>query len=189
MKTTIGYLAPRYRAKLDAWAEDKRGTAAIEFAMIALPFFLLLFGLFEVCAVFIMSSILEHGINEASRDIRTGNLQENGFGAVAFKNAVCGELFGMLQCDGKLRIDVQTFSDFASGSAANLTDDPIDGSGEFDDSGFDFKPGDANEIVVVRAFYEWKLFTPVLSNALSNMSDNRLLLRSTVAFRNEPFGD
>ena len=70
------------------------------------------------------------------------------------------------------------------------TDNPsaIDGDGNLDDSDFEFSPGNANEIVVVRVFYEWELLTPVLSAPLANMSNGRRLLQATVAFRNEPFG-
>jgi len=179
-----GIKSPKLHKKLQDWAEDKRGIAAVEFAMIAMPFFFLIFGLLEVCAIFIMTTVLEHGLNEASRQIRTGQAQEAGFGAVAFKNAVCSELFDLLDCEGNLTLDVKTFADF--GSTDNPS--PINGSGDFDSSDFDYSPGGANEIVVVRAFYEWDLFTPVMSAPLANLKDGKRLLQSTIAFRNEPFG-
>lgn len=179
-----GILAPRLQAKLEQWAQNDRGVAAVEFALIATPFFFLIFGLLEICVLFIMSSILEHGVNEAARSIRTGQMQTNGFGQVAFKNAVCAELFDLLSCDDKLRFDVKTFDNFSD------TENPsvLDSSGELDDTDFEFSPGGANEIVVVRVFYEWDLITPILSAPLANMSNSRRLLQATVAFRNEPFG-
>lgn len=179
-----GIIAPRLKAKIEAFGENNRGVAAVEFALIATPFFFLIFGLLEICVLFIMSSILEHGVNEAARSIRTGQMQENGFGQVAFKNAVCAELFDLLACDDKLRFDVKTFDSF--GDADNPT--VLDGAGELDDSDFEFSPGDANDVVVVRVFYEWDLITPILSAPLANMSGSRRLLQATVAFRNEPFG-
>lgn len=180
-----GVRAPKLQRQLQNWAADKRGIAAVEFAMIAVPFFFLIFGLLEVCAIFIMTTVLEHGLNEASRSIRTGQAQQAGFGIVAFKNAVCAELFDLLDCEGNLSLDVQTFSDFTS----TTYNSPIDDDGNFTPDGFGFNPGGQNEIVVVRAFYEWKLFTPVMSAPLSNMSQGRRLLQSTIAFRNEPFGN
>lgn len=177
--------APRFKAAIEQWAEDKRGVAAVEFALIATPFFFLIFGLLEVCVLFIMSSVLEHGVNEVARGIRTGQLQASGFGEIAFKTSVCAELFDLLECDKKLQLDVKTFDNFTA------TEDPnvIGADGNLDDSGFDFDMGDANDIVVVRVFYEWQLITPILSAPLANMSDDRRLLQATVAFRNEPFGD
>lgn len=181
---TPGVTAPKLQRQLRDWAEDKRGVAAIEFAMIAIPFFFLLFGLLEVCAIFIFTTVLEHGLNEASRSIRTGQAQEAGLSEVTFKDSVCAELFELLDCGGNLSIDVQTFSNFGSTSSPT----PIDDSGDFDPSGFGFNPGAQNEIVVVRAFYEWQLFTPVMSAPLSNLNGGKRLIQSTIAFRNEPFG-
>lgn len=177
-------MAPQLYQKIQDFADNKRGVAAVEFALIATPFFFLIFGLLEICILFIMSSVLEHGINEAARDIRTGQAQVGGFDQAAFKTSVCAELFDLLECGAKLKFDVKTFDSFADTD----TPDVIGGDGNLDDSGFGFDMGEASEIVVVRVFYEWDLITPGLSAPLANMSGNRRLLQSTVAFRNEPFG-
>lgn len=182
--TQFGVLAPRWQASLNRWAADKRGIAAVEFALIGIPFFFLIFGLLEVSVLFIMSTILEHAVSEASRQIRTGQLQQAGFGEVAFKTTICSRLYDLLDCDNKLRLDVKTFNNFAGTTAPSV----IDPDGELDDSTFEFSPGEANEIVVVRVFYEWNLITPVMSAPLANMSGGRRLLQSTVAFKNEPYG-
>ena len=50
-----GVFAPVWRKRWERFSSDKRGLAAVEFAMIAIPFFLLIFGLLEVCVIFIMS--------------------------------------------------------------------------------------------------------------------------------------
>ena len=181
-----GVFAPIWQKRLEAFASDKRGIAAVEFALIAVPFFFLIFGLLEVCVIFIMTSVLEHGASEASRVIRTGQFQALGGGELAFKNAVCDELFELMSCEDRLSIDVKTFSDFAStGNPTPIDPDTLD----FDDSGFDFSPGAQNEIVVIRVFYEWDLIIPLMSKPLANLSGNRRLLQATVAFRNEPFGN
>ena len=180
-----GYFAPKWQEKLELFASDKRGIAAVEFALIAVPFFFLIFGLLEVCVIFIMSSVLEHGASEAARAIKTGQFQQAGFGQLAFKNAVCAELFDLMTCDG-LKLDVKTFSSFA-GTSDPSPIDPI--SGDLDDSGFTFSPGAQNEIVVIRVFYEWDLIIPIMSKPLANMSGDRRLLQATIAFRNEPFGN
>ncbi len=181
-----GLFAPVWQKQWERFASDKRGIAAVEFAMIAIPFFFLIFGLLEVCVIFIMSSVLEHGASEAARAIRTGQFQQAGFDQAQFKNDICDELFGLLSCDSKLQLDVKTFSDFAG--AGNP--DPIDPvTGDLATGTFAFSPGAQNEIVVVRVFYEWDLIIPVMSAPLANMSSNRRLLQATIAFRNEPFGN
>ena len=180
-----GVLTPIFSKRLKSWADNRRGVAAVEFAMIAAPFFFLIFGLLEICVIFTMSSVLEHGLNEASRGIRTGQLQaDSKFDKAAFEKIVCDEIFDMFECEGKIKLDVKTFEDFASTGNPS----PIQPDGSLNTSDFDFDPGGANDIVVVRAFYEWELMTPILSAPLANLKDNKRLLQSTVVFRNEPFG-
>ncbi len=180
-----GLRAPHLRRKFEAWCKDRKGATAVEFGLVAAPFFFIIFGLLELCLVFIMSTVMEHSINEAARMIRTGQAQESGFTETEFRNKVCSEFFDLLDCSSKLHIDVKSLSGFGSSN----TDMPLDGEGNFDDSGFDYEPGGPNEVVAVRIFYEWDLVTPYISAPLANMAGNKHLLQANAVFRNEPFGD
>lgn len=177
-------LTARLKVRWNRFAEDRRGAAAVEFALIAAPFFFLIFGLLEVCLIFIMSTVMEHAVGEAARPLRTGEAQQAGMTEAQFRTDMCAELMDMLDCDARLHIDVRTVANFAS----TPNGAPLDGAGEFDDSGFAFQPGGANDIVAVRVFYEWDLITPYISQPLQNMSGNRHLLQASAVFRNEPFG-
>lgn len=185
LNSRYGIIAPRLTAKWNAYARDRRGVAAVEFAMVALPFFLLIFGLLEVCMLFLVSTAMEHAVQEASRQIRTGQAQESGFNEQNFRTSVCDKFFGLLDCDDKLHIDVKAIDNFG---AANLVS-PLDIDGNFDDSGFNYDPGGPNDIVAVRVFYEWNLITPLLTAPLSNMAGTKHLIQGNAVFRNEPFGD
>lgn len=180
-----GILASRLRRKLTAWASERRGQAAVEFALVAAPFFFIIFGLMEICLIFIMSTVLEHAVSDASREIRTGQAQEAGFSKLEFRNSVCDKMFGLMSCDSNLHVDVKKLSSFSSADLSS----PVDGSGNFDDSGFTFQPGGANDIVAVRVYYEWTLVTPILSAPLANLANGKHLIQATAVFRNEPFGD
>jgi Flp pilus assembly protein TadG len=174
---------PVWLRRWKAFREDRRGVAAVEFALIAMPFFVMTFGMIEIIMIFIMNITLDYGVQEAARRVRTGELQNAGENLASFKTTVCGELHDLMDCDGKLTIDVRTFDSFT----ATELETPIDDEGEFKDDGMTFQPGAANQIVIVRAFYQWPLITPVISAPLSNMSNGRRLLVATAAFRNEPF--
>lgn len=176
-------LTRRWKKQLDTWADDNSGATAVEFALIAAPFFFLIFGLLEISLIFIVSTTMEHGLYEATRQIRTGFAQNNSISRAAFEQSVCDELFDLLDCDNNLQIDVRTFSNFSSASFQN----GIDGSGNFSSGNFQFNPGLRDEIVLARAYYEWNLITPVISAPLSNLSNGNLLISAGVAFRNEPF--
>ena len=66
---------------------DKDGATAIEFAFLAIPFFMLLFAILELAIIFFISSTLSHAVGEAGRLIRVGNFQS--CGQAAFKTEVC----------------------------------------------------------------------------------------------------
>ena len=180
-----GILVSRLNRTVMDWARERCGVAAVEFALVAAPFFFIIFGLMEICLVFIMSTVLEHAVSDAAREIRTGQAQEAGISQVDFRNSVCDKMFDLMSCDANLHIDVKELSSF---STADLSS-PVDSSGNFDDSDFDFQPGGANEIVAVRVFYEWGLVTPILSAPLANLANGKHLIQATAVFRNEPFGD
>ncbi len=173
----------RLRQRLDNFAKDRRGAAAVEFAMIAAPFFFLLFGLIEVCMIFIISAVLDYAVYETSRPIRTGEAQRAAVDQYAFRTSVCGKVFGLLDCNHRLHIDVRSIDRFSS----TPTLLPMDSTGMIDPDQFIFNAGGPSEIVAVRVFYEWSLITPFISKPLANMSGDRHLLQSSAVFRNEPF--
>ncbi len=177
-------LATRVKTRWKNFSKDRRGATAVEFAMIAGPFLFLIFGLVEVCMIFIMSSLIEHAVSEASRPLRTGEAQNAAITVEQFRQNVCLEFYEILDCGERLSIDVRTIDRF-SDSPAGL---PLDEDGNVDDEDFGFDPGGANDIVTVRVFYAWDLITPFISQPLQNMSGNRHLLSATAVFRNEPFG-
>jgi Flp pilus assembly protein TadG len=154
----------------------------VEFALVATPFFALLFGILEIALIFFASAVIEDGVAEAARDIRTGQLQNAGQDEEDFRAAICQRIEAVADCS-RLRVDVRTFDNFSSSQMGA----PTDGDGDLDDSGFTFDPGEAGDVVVVRVFYDWQLLGPGLINGLSNMPGNRRLISSASAFRNEPF--
>lgn len=176
-------LTARLRQRLDNFAKDRRGVAAVEFAMIAAPFFFLLMGLIEVCMIFIMSSILDYAVYETARPIRTGEAQRAAVDQDAFRTLVCSKVFDLLDCTHRMYIDVRSVDRFSS----TPTSSPMDSTGTIDPDQFIFDAGGPSEIVAVRVFYEWSLITPLITKPLANMSGNRHLLQASAVFRNEPF--
>ena len=58
---------------------DNAGATAIEFGIVAAPFFALMLALIEVSLVFFGTFTLENAVDKTSRMIRTGQAQEQGF--------------------------------------------------------------------------------------------------------------
>jgi len=161
---------------------NEDGATAVEFGLIALPFIALMLATIETALVFFAGQAMETAVDTASRLIRTGQAQQDGFSAEDFKKEVCSRLVSLLDCDNGLYIDVETYKTF---DAIDLTD-PIDAGGTLKKD-FNYDPGHGSDIVVVRAFYEWPVYVNMLGHNLANMADGTHLLTATTAFRNEPF--
>lgn len=181
MKTSRRRQTRNFLARLK---RETSGATAVEFAMIAAPFFFLLFAMIEVAAVFFVGTVLENAVLEAARQVRTGQAQNAGMSLGGFRTEICNRIAVVGNCD-RLEIDVRVFENFGDVDQSN----PIDPGGALDTSGFGWDPGDAGDIVLVRVFYRWNLMTPNFGVALSNMEDNQRLITSATVFRNEPFDD
>jgi Flp pilus assembly pilin Flp len=171
----------KYRGLLGRLRNDRSGATALEFAIIATPFFALMMAIIEVSLVFFANFTLENAVDQAGRMIRTGQVQQQGFSEGQFKQAICINAPAIFDCMSGLNIDVMKFNDF---SGVNIPD-PLDGNGELR-SDFGYDPGAAGDVVVVRAFYVWDLIAK-LPGGMGNMPSGGRLLVATAAFRNEPF--
>ena len=165
------------------------GVAAIEFAVVALPFLALILVIFETSLIFLTEYVMESSLASAARMIRTGQVQAQGLTKSQLKTLVCDKMEIFLDCESKLYVDVRSFtafSDIAGGIPAASVEGEVNPAIANDDDGSGFQPGGATQVVVARAFYDWELIVPQLSK-LGTLNGNRRLIAVGTAFRNEPF--
>lgn len=175
----------RLKAMASRFCRDGKGTAAVEFSFVAAPFFAILFAVFETAFAFFGELMLESGLQDAARMIRTGQAQEQGFDENQFRQTVCDRMLGLLSCDSNLIIDVRAFNDFTE----VVVPPPLNEQGELA-GGFGYAAGTQGSVIVARAFYTWELMTPLpAGTGLGNMANGDRLLVAVTAFRNEPFGE
>jgi Flp pilus assembly protein TadG len=167
---------------LRRFRRNRRGSAAVEFALVAPIFFGLLFAILELAMVFFASQVLETVTQDSARVIMTGQAQNASFTQAQFKNLVCSKVVAMFDCVNGISIDVQSYSAFAS---VNITD-PIDAGKNFVPPN-NYLPGGPGDVVVVRLFYQWPLFVTGFGFNLANVGTNKRLLTATAAFQNEPY--
>jgi Flp pilus assembly protein TadG len=156
----------------------------VEFALVAGPLIFLICACTELALVFLLSVTLDSATELASRGIRTGLTTQANTSQQAFKQAVCNNM-GWLSdsCMANLNIDVQTYSSFALAAAPN---DPLT-DGKIVASNFYYIIGTGSKIQMVRAYYEWPVFTPMLSGGFTKLSNSDIIISAKVVFRNEPF--
>jgi Flp pilus assembly protein TadG len=189
------------------WVKSDQGSAAIEFAFVAPIFFALMLGIMEIGVMTFAQFALQNAVTNAGRLIRTGQAQAiNPVSAsqcinnsVAgnystsqdwFRGQICCGVSALLDCsNSKLFVNVSSNSGgFTSGTSFTSTFSNVTNS---------YSPGNACDVVLVRATYSWTVWFPGLAkllnsnnapNYLVNMTDGSgHLLSGTAAFRNEPF--
>ena len=174
------------RAAWRRFRRNRRGSAAVEFALVAPVFFALLFAIIETAIIFFTSQVLETVTQDSARQIMTGQAQDANLSQAQFKdNIVCppGAVARVLfDCTNGIYIDVRSYPAFAAVNVA----DPIDGARSFIND-MKFCPGKDGDIVVVRIFYQWPLFVTGLGYNIANLAGSKRLLTATAAFKNEPF--
>jgi Flp pilus assembly protein TadG len=163
------------------------GATAVEFALIAAPFLALMFGILELGMVFMVSTTLDNATDTAARQIRTGQVQTGGGTVATFKSTICDHMAWLgSSCDANLYLQVQTFPKFADVAVTDPSTQAALDDMKTDPSKY-FVPGGPEDIVVVRAYYEWDLITPLLNDGLGNLPGGKRLIMSTATFRNEPY--
>jgi Flp pilus assembly protein TadG len=172
------------RKALRRFRRNRRGSAAVEFALIAPVFFALLFAIIETALVFFAGQVLETGVQDSGRLIFTNQSNCAGMSAVDFKQNVCDRISALMSCSG-VDIDVRSYP---AGTAITITE-PIDASGNYSPN-FVYQPplcNSTNDTVVVRGFYQWPLVVTGLGYNIANIgrgaAGSKRLLAATSAFR------
>jgi Flp pilus assembly protein TadG len=187
-------------------ARSKDGAAAIEFAILAVPYFLIIFAIIETFVAFAAEQLVTNAVNTLGRQIRTGQItyqlsRSTDMDVTQFRRAFCNEINIMIQCSEaeisapnptKLYIDARTFTTFAAipktiprVSTASFAD--------IDPASFKFTPGGPSTINMLRAYYRWQVITDLVRPYITTIrpSDGSLpsdfLIVATTAFQNENY--
>src|SRR6185437_14575350 len=163
-------------------AAGRRGAAAVEFALVSIPFLALTFGIIEIGLIYFVSTTLENATIQAARQIRTGQLQlAGGSSAGAFKTLICNQLSWLgSNCTSNLYVQVQTFSSFQTVTQTS----PIQ-NGSINQNTMAFTIGGPGDIVLVQSFYPWPVCAPALSHLATALPAGRML-RWTAAVLSRP---
>jgi Flp pilus assembly protein TadG len=186
-KALLSLRRPRRNRLRDAllrrWRREESGSAAVEFAVVAPIFFFLMFVIAETALVFIAEQVMDNAVFETSRLIRTGQVQNGGMSEEDFTQEVCDRVSVFINCNSSnFYMDVKSYEDFAEMELGQPTDEEE----EFQEEGA-FEFGNANDIVVVRVYYQWPTNSIFGSLSLKNMANGKRLIGSFAAFRNEPY--
>ncbi len=185
------------------FARHRDGGVTVEFAIMVIPFLMLIFGIIELGLILVVDLNLTNATLILARQIRVGSMIAAG-GSVAtssgsvinlsdFKQAICNniKLVPNATCLSNLQIDMRTLSTFTGNTVPN----PVSGR-SFSSSALCFYSGASGNIVELRAFFLWPLFSPVLLSSFAQVTSLTtsagtntgafFMLISSEVFKNEP---
>jgi Flp pilus assembly protein TadG len=179
----------RRRNRFGAFIKDRKGATAVEFALIAAPFLALIVALIQTFLLFFAQSQLESAVRQSSRQILTGQVQTQDASltqtqaTAAFHQTVCNNAAILFTCAGVM-VDVQVASQWSAANAGlpTLTYD-INGNVT---NAWQFNPGNAGDIVIVRVMYLWPVFFGPIAFNMANQANGSRLIMASAAFQNEP---
>jgi len=186
---------------------SKSGSAALEFVFVAPVFFALMLGILEIGTMTFAQFALQNAVTQTARLIRTGQAQSiniatanqcmnnsiaGNYATAAdwYRGQICCNVSSMLDCsDTKLFINVSSSSTgFPSSNSFSSAQSNVTNA---------YSPGNACDVVLIRATYSWQIWFPGLAQLLNSNNSNTYLinmtdgtghlLSATAAFRNEPF--
>tara|TARA_X000000950_G_scaffold140658_1_gene174554 strand:- start:4452 stop:4988 length:537 start_codon:yes stop_codon:yes gene_type:complete len=169
------------RSLIFKYRKSEDGVTAIEFSLLAIPYFMLVLGILEISIMFASASLLDGAVTNASRMIRTGQLQNSvGDPETNFRNALCDYATVLVDCNS-VQLEVVPIDSFAN---YNNYDPTYDADGDLVSQGFD--AGGSEDEVLVRVVYYHSLVTPLVAQLLGG-PDQRQLFVTTMVFQSEPY--
>jgi Flp pilus assembly protein TadG len=166
------------------FAANRCGTAAVEFALVSLPFFAILIVIFQVGIVYLAENELETATEKAARQLLTGQAQAANVTASQFISSMCPNLPVLLNCSG-LMVDLENVASFASAntSAPTLT---YNSQGQVTNN-WQFQSGGAGSILVLRVMYQFPIYLGPIALNLADLPNGNHLLMTTSVFEVEPY--
>ncbi|MBZ9809300.1 pilus assembly protein [Mesorhizobium sp. BR1-1-9] len=170
------------------FAGDRRGSTALEFALLALPFAVLVFAILESCISFAGQEVMANITDDIARKLRTGQLRPADVAGDKLKTMICDrlEIIVSQDCPNQLDVDLREYPTFADAATASFKIDNgniilMQGTNS---QPFATTPGLAESKNMLRVFYKWPVMTDLLAQS---MGGNKTLHFASVTWQNEPF--
>lgn len=164
---------------------DRDGSVAIEFALVAIPFIFMLVAIIELALMFTSAALLESATSSASRQIRTGALQQAAARGpeqeALFRSALCSRADILIVCDqiAVESVNIGSFSEYGSYAPR------MDEDGNMAPQGFD--AGGVSDVILVRTFFRYTFMTPVIGRFLGEGGTPTRRFVSTIVLQAEPY--
>lgn len=191
--------SPKKRGLFGRFCRAKGGSAAIEFAILVIPFFMIIFATVETFVAYNAEQVVSGAVDTLARKVRTGQItfamgRPTDKTKTEFRALFCAEIAVMITCDSteaatpkRLLIDLRSFTSYSSmPKTIPFT------AGDVDSSAFVYSPGGPGSLHMLRAAYKWEIMTDLMRPYLTNIKPSGVvpkdyLIVSTAAFKSESY--
>ncbi|PZM16032.1 TadE/TadG family type IV pilus assembly protein [Rhizobium tubonense] len=198
---------PASLSKLRRLLRSKDGATAIEFALLAVPYFMIIFAIIETFVAFTAEQLVTNAVDTLGRQLRTGQITYNMGRSTdkkdfEFRQAFCNEISILIACSAldisgppsklsKLYLDVETYTSFG----AIPTAIPYATTAQYSDinfSGFKYAPGGPSTTNMLRAYYRWQITADIVRPYITTIRTTGsvptdYLIVATSVFQNEKY--
>lgn len=174
---------------------DQHGATAVEFALVALPFFVMMMGIMTVGMQYLTLHSLEHAVSEASRQIRTGQAQKAGLTVDDFRQIVCNEAEPFVACDSRLVMHIRSgerFQDLIPAARCFVDGGMAPATGGAPGDSIVNAVGEESRKVSITACYDWELGAQLWRQIWTLISPTpveagRTILSAATVLQTEPY--
>lgn len=159
-----------------AFARSTSGATAVEFALLAIPFFVLFFSIIEIALLFMGGLVLDQAVDRIGRQVRTGQLDSTDMTEETFRKLVCDQVSMLLKCSD-LKLDLRAYTKYAD------IDPKPPANGDY--SAFRWERGGPGKIMALRVYYQWPAITDMMRAKAGTGSSFQLA--GVAAFRTENY--
>ena len=170
---------------------DRRGSAAVEFAIVGLLAIEFVLETMQVGYYFYTSASLESATNKATRQIMTGAVSAAGYTAAQFRsNVLCPLLPGAMAC-GSVVTNIQSVSEdvapngfyaFVNASQSAVVMPTMNNAQTT------FCSGSTGSVIYAQVYYAMPVFSPAWRALATTWNGNPVhFVTAASAFKNEPF--
>ena len=186
----LGKLRGRFvRSTTARHLRDDSGATAVEFAMVAPVFFLMVGVIMETGLMLFTEYALQTSVQEAARIVRTGQAQTAAMTLSQFKVKLCNIAGTLIDCNGK--VNVYMTSAATSFQTLNTTMPSYLNVGAKADgtpNPKSFSCGAPGTPVALIATYDWEFAIPYFMSFFGNFAgDTKRRMAGVAIFKNEPY--
>lgn len=181
--------APRFRLMKRSrrrFLRGRSGASAVEFAIVAPVFLMMMFATFEVGWFYFVNSTVDGAATNAARMLRTGQAHDVSSGEF-FHQFVCPRVKVVANCSSRLTVEVKKFDTF--GQLADAIGDPIicRDSELTEIDAIPYDPSEELGIYRIRLCLLYNTLNPAIGMSLSQNDLGQRKVTATYVLRAEPY--